>query len=68
MPLSLTGVGVSQGNQLLGRPLSHLSHPLCLKETGTLTALVAGSTTGVRVCFCVYTCLCVIAYPASPKH
>ncbi|KAK1896234.1 Serine hydroxymethyltransferase, partial [Dissostichus eleginoides] len=39
------GVRVSQGNQLLGRPLSHLSHPRCLKETGTLTALVAGSTT-----------------------
>lgn len=29
---ALTGVRVSQGNQLLGRPLSHLTHPLRLKK------------------------------------
>ena len=73
MPPALTGVRVSQGNQLLGRPLFHLPHPLCLKETGTFTELVAGSTTGVCVCVCVYVCVCVcvcvrITYPASPKH
>ena len=59
VPLSLTGVRVSQGKQLPGRPHSHLLYPHCLSKTGTLTALVAGSTTGVHMCVCVCSCVCV---------